>query len=240
VGADQLAKALRSGHVVATTAKDLFLKYRGDFVYIGRMDPSGKQAERVRVFSLNADGGLETLLRTPKATFDGKKWRLEPVERIELPRHTELGAVGYRRRHLARHETLEGFEPAILRAVFDGAQRYTVQDALRGTRLLGAEGVETVHLRTVLYGLFFFPLMPLFLIVLFFPLMPLEGVRGGFFWRSIGLVGLAVAVWGAMQLLFRIAMGGVVAPEYLVLPAVLAMAALSAAIVWRFWRERKI
>jgi lipopolysaccharide export LptBFGC system permease protein LptF len=115
-----------------------------------------------------------------------------------------------------------------------------VQDALRGTRLLGAEGVETVHLRTVLYGLFFFPLMPLFLIVLFFPLMPLEGVRGGFFWRSIGLVGLAVAVWGAMQLLFRIAMGGVVAPEYLVLPAVLAMAALSAAIVWRFWRERKI
>ena len=212
VDAKPSAKALLEGKKHNVVTRDLFVKYNRSFVYIGRLDPAKREAWDIRIFN-RVKEDVAQVIYGKKARFDGEKWIVTDARILEKPDTLRLGGRGFTTERVARVETLHGFKPKILTSVFEGKQSYTVGSAFEALRLLVSQNLNTVKIRNFIYYMLLSPLFALFLVVSFFLAMPPYARSVNLALRSFVLVGVALAVWGVLYLLFRLGRAGVVVPE---------------------------
>lgn len=213
VDADLSARALLHGKRSDGIKRNLFLKYDENFIYIGQLVPSKKEALDIRLYRMK-DHEMIQMIYGKKATFEEDRWVIKDARIVWKPTPEKLGGEGFDVEYKESYETLFGFRPKILTSVFQGKKYYTIQDAYEAFRLLTSQGLNTQRVRTLFYHMVVTPFFALFLVVIFFLSIPPYGRGMNLLLTSFVLTGTTLFVWGLLYLLFRVSQTGVILPEY--------------------------
>ncbi len=207
--------------------QNLFLKYNGSFVYIGRLIPENRLARKIRIYRFEQNGSMR-IVRGEVARFDGKAWTIPVAEIVKKPKIEGLGGAGLQRSREREYRTLEGFKPGILSSVFEGKSHYSIPAAVESIKLLSAQGLDTDSIRTLLYHMTVTPLFALCLVIIFFIVIPPHARSANLLAITFLLTGITLFTWGILYLLYRVSRNGVVSPEWgsLAVIALLAATAL--------------
>ena len=192
---------------------NLFLKYNGSYVYIAQLLPEKKVAEKIRIYHFNKDGSLR-IIQGKKACFNGRTWTIHEATIIKKPHVQTLGGPGLERKSVHDFRTLAGFKPRLLSSVFEGKSRYTIPAALESIKLLGAQGLDTGSIRTLLYHMSVTPFFALCLVIIFFLIIPPHARSVNLLGIGFVLTGTTLFIWGILYLLYRISRNGMISPEW--------------------------
>ncbi len=201
---------------------NILLKYNNNFVYFQKLYPLEKKAENIKIFKLEDNQLVETIL-AKSAYYENNKWYVSDAKVITKPKKLDWDTSKLDIRYEKSLSTLEGFRPQIINNVYKANIEYSVTDALYTIILFDKQGLNTDKIRAILYSKIFVPFMVIPLLVLFFAY---SSVSGRFFkmgqFVSITIL-LALGMWGVFFLLQKIATASLVVPEIALLAPLLLL-----------------
>ncbi len=216
--AQDTAKMVKKNSYSSSKTQDLFFKYNSSFVYIGTLIPEERKLENLTIFKMENSMVVETLI-AKEAKFNIDKWIASDV--IKKSKIVREGKEYLKIEHLDILETLSGYEPKILKSIYDGKE-LTLQDTLRAKKLLENQGISTDGLRANIYSKIITPLFSIALIVILIFKFPFYARYMNMALSTTKALGGTLAIWGILFGLQSIGANGTLNPELaIVLPIAL-------------------
>ncbi|MBI3873996.1 MAG: LptF/LptG family permease [Arcobacter sp.] len=208
---DQRNKIL-SNNFFVNEKSNILLKYNNNFIYFQKLYPLEKRAENIKIFKLEDNQLVETIL-AKTAYYQDNKWYVGDVTIISKPQKIDWDTSRLNIRYEKSLYTLDGFKPEIISNVYQAKVEYSIADALYTINLFEKQGLNTDKIRAILYSKIFIPFMILPLIVLVFA----YSSSSGRFFKTGSFVSISIlfslGTWGIFFLLQKIATATLLAPE---------------------------
>ena len=213
------AKQLFSNSYDISKTEDLFFKYNDSFVYIGTLIPEKYKIENLTIFKMKNNEVVETFT-SKEAWYNIHEW----VATDALKKTIVIDAEGKKRlkiEKLTLLRTLEGYQPKILKSIYDG-KSLTLDDSVMAIQLLNHQGLETHSFRAEIYGKIFMPLFSIALLMILLFNFPFHARYMNIAMTTTKAIGGTLFVWGILFALLGIGKNGALNPEVaIILPIVL-------------------
>lgn len=216
--ANDRANMLKKHHFEMSKTEDLFFKYNSSFVYIGILLPQERKLKKLTLFKMKNSKIFETLT-AKEAKFNTDRWiAYDVIKKSKIIRdNREYLKV----EHLDRLETLKGYEPKILKSIYDGKE-LTLYQSIKAKTLLDTQGLSTEALRSNIYGTIITPLFSIALIIILIFNFSYYSRYMNIATTTTKALGGTLFVWGILFSLQGIGENGTVAPEIaIIFPIVL-------------------
>lgn len=213
------AKAMLDQGINAYAVNDLFFIYKGDFVYVEKLDPIKKEMKHITLFKLSGNDLLYTI-RAKEASFDGEDWEARDILIKKLV-YDENGLKKFINEKKASLTTLIGYKPKMIESMYEG-KALNIIDTYQAWRLLEKQDLNTKKLRSTLYYKVVFPLFSIALLLILFFKIPFHAR-----YMNLPLVlalslGTTFLLWGVLFALNQMGHNGVLLPE-LAIPLPIAL-----------------
>jgi len=216
--ANDTAKKVKKSEYTISKTEDLFFKYNNSFVYIGTLLPEEHKLENLTIFKMRDNKVIETLT-AKEARFNVKEWIASDI--IKKSKITRDKTQYLKVEHLDLLHTLKGYEPKILKSIYDG-QELTLYESIRAKMLLENQGLSTEALRADIYSKIITPLFSIALIMILIFRFPFYARYMNMASSTTQALGGTLFVWGILFALQGVGANGTVSPELaIILPVVL-------------------
>lgn len=220
---DVVDNILKDGKI-HNSKEDFFVKHSNYYIYFEKLYPLLQRAEFIRVFEIE-DENIKRIIQANIAEYRDDHWVLMKPNIIEKPKDLELGGEGLSVISKDEMVLLKGFKPKILDNIYEARGVLSITDALNSIFLLSQEGVNTNKIRALLYLLVLFPLLAPIFIVFAIQATPFIGRYQNLSILAFKGVALALAIWGVLFALSKLAVSGLILPEISILaPFVVVLA----------------
>jgi len=216
--AHDTAKRLKKSEYGLSRTEDLFFKYNNSFVYIGALLPEKYKLEDLTIFIMKDREVIETL-SAKEAWFNLHEWVAPDVIR----KSKELNSSGeyLKVEYLKLLHTLKGYEPKILKSIYDGKE-LTLYESIMAKSLLENQGLRTEALRADIYTKVITPLFSIALLMILIFRFPFHARYMNMGSSTTQALGGTLFVWGVLFALQGIGSTGTVSPEIaIILPVIL-------------------
>jgi len=207
--AQDRAKMVKKKQYRMSKTEDLFFKYNRSFVYIGTLLPSERKLENLTLFKMKESKVFETLT-AKEALFHGDRWIASDV--VKKSKVVREGVEYLQVDHLESLSTLEGYEPKILKSIYDGKE-LTLYEIVMAKRLLDRQELSTDGLRADIYSKTITPLFSIALIVILIFNFPFYARYMNMAKSTTLALGGTLFVWGILFALQGIGRNGTLSPE---------------------------
>lgn len=207
--ANDTAKMVKKNHYSVSETKNLFFKYNNSFVYIEKLLPEERKLENLTVFKMKNSRVIEILI-AKEAKFNIDKWiASDVIKKLTIKNN---GKQYLKIEHLDILETLKGYEPKILKSIYDG-KALTIYDTFKAKELLENQGISTDSLRNDIYSKVATPLFSIALLVILIFKFPFYSRYMNIAITTTKALGGTLGIWGILFGLQSIGANGVIAPE---------------------------
>jgi len=217
--AKDAASQLFSNSYDVSQTSDLFFKYDDSFVYIGALIPNKYKMEDLTIFKLKNNEVIETVT-AKEAWYNIHEW----VASNALKKRVVLEEDGHQRlkiESLVILKTLKGYQPEILKSIYDG-KSLTIYESAMAVKLLGKQELETHTLRADIYGKVIMPLFSIALLMILLLNFPFHARYMNVAMITTKAIGGTLFIWGILFALQSMGKNGIVNPELaIILPIVL-------------------
>ncbi len=228
--ANDRANMVKKHHFAMSKTEDLFFKYNSSFVYIGTLLPQERKLKNLTIFKMKKSKVFETLT-AKEAKFNIDRWiAYDVIKKSKIFRdNKEYLKV----EHLDRLETLKGYEPKILKSIYDGKE-LTLYQSIKAKKLLDSQGLSTEALRAKIYSTIVTPLFAIALIIILIFNFPYYSRYMNMATTTTKALGGTLFVWGILFALQGIGANGTVAPE---IATILPIVLLWSYSIWLFFKK---
>ncbi len=203
--------------------QDLLVRYNGNYVYFGRVNPLLQIAQDIRVFELQKDRSLLRFTQANEAAFSQNHWILKDAKIAKLPLSTDLGSSGLQINEAKTLKILKGFRPKVLDSIYQNKPNVSILDAFQSLILLQNDSANSSKIRAILYSFILVPFfVPLSLIILM-PFFPTLSRYKNFAVLGFMLIIFALVIWGIFFAFGKLAVRGLLNPELMLLLPLLAL-----------------
>ena len=232
--ADEFAKNIRDNSQYLSPSRDLFFTYENKYIYFSKLLPLKKQAENIRVFSIN-NNSLKEVIIAKKATYIDEYWHIDKADLLLKPDDMGFSSPGFRISEEKDLKILQGFKPKMLDQIYEGKVNFTIGDAIDAFILLDKQGVDTSSIEGALYKIFIYPFfVPCVVVILFF-MVPISSRFLNVSLFSFGAILATLMVWGILFMLIELSTNKTIPSEIgIVGPVVILF--LIAVVQWRKYR----
>ncbi len=232
--ANEFAGNIRSYSMYINPSKDLFFTYEDKYIYFSMLYPLKKQAEGIRVFSLE-NNSLKEVIVAKKATYINNAWHIKKADLFIKPDDIGFNSTGIKVSEECDLEILRGFHPKMLDQIYEGKVNFTIGDAVDAMILLDKQGVDTSSIKGALYKIFIYPFfVPCAIIIIFF-FVPVSARFLNVSLFSFGAILATLMVWGVLYMLIELSNNKTISSEIgVIMPIVILF--LIAARQWRKYR----
>jgi len=216
--AHDTAKRVKKSEYGMSKTEDLFFKYNDSFVYIGTLLPEKYKLEDLTIFKMKDREVVETFT-AKEAWFNLYEW----VAADAIKKSKELNSSGLylKVEYLELFHTLKGYEPKILKSIYDGKE-LNLYESLRAKSLLENQGLKTEALRADIYTKVITPLFSIALLMILIFSFPFHARYMNLASTTTQALGGTLFVWGILFALQGIGANGTVSPEIaIILPVIL-------------------
>jgi lipopolysaccharide export system permease protein len=216
--ANDTAKKVKKNQYAISKTEDLFFKYNDSFVYIGTLLPEQHRLENLTIFKMKNNKVIETLT-AKEAWFNVDEWVASDVIKKSKILHEQSQYLKVE--HLDLLHTLKGYEPKILKSIYDG-QELTLYESIMAKVLLENQDLATEALRADIYGKIITPLFSIALIMILIFRFPFYARYMNMASSTTQALGGTLFVWGILFALQGVGANGTISPELaIILPVVL-------------------
>ncbi len=211
--AEEYAKNIKKFGALSSSTKNLFFKYRNNFVFFERLLPLQKRAQNIRIYELQKSR-LKRLLIAKEAIFHNDRWLLPKATVIDIVPQGIIVST-------QRLSTLVGYRPKILDSVYEGKTNISWVDALYAVKLLVQEHINVQKVTAVILYQLLYPLFaPLSLIVIFY-FVPVSARLANLNLFTFSAIIASLLFWGLYYSLVKLSFTGTLNALYgVVLPLV--------------------
>ncbi len=201
--ADEFAKNIRDHSQYLSPSRDLFFTYEDKYIYFSKLLPLKKQAEDIRVFSIE-NNSLKEVIIAKKATYIDDYWYIKAADLIVKPEDIGLNSKGIKVSKEEDLKILNGFKPKMLDQIYEGKVNFTIGDAIDAYVLLDRQGVDTSSIIGAMYRIFIYPFfVPSVVIIIFFMVpMSVRFLNVSLF--SFAAILATLMVWGILFMLIEL------------------------------------
>lgn len=228
------ADAILSGTYFSSSKEDIFLKHDNSYIYFEKIFPVTKAATNIKIYTLDENKSFSTIISAKKATYKDNVWLLEDASIIK---RTGDFKKPIEKTDVATLETLKGFKPRILDAIFEKELKLSVTDAFSTLQLFKNDSKSANKIQTTIYYQLIFPLfapMVMILILYYSPILQRYYNLNLIIFLQI-LFGLCV--WGVLFSLVNLGINTIISPELAVVLPMLLLLMVSG--VYYFKLERR-
>ena len=219
--AQDTAKMVKKNQFTMSKTEDLFFKYNNSFVYIGTLLPQERKLEKLTVFKMKNNKVIETLT-AKEAKFNVNEWVASDV--IKKSKIITNKSQYLKVEHLDFLHTLKGYEPKILKSIYDGKE-LTLYESITAKTLLENQGLSTEALRADIYSKIITPLFSMALIMILIFRFPFYARYMNMATSTTQALGGTLFVWGILFALQGIGANRTISPELaIILPVLLLWA----------------
>ncbi|SFV68871.1 Permease YjgP/YjgQ [hydrothermal vent metagenome] len=216
--ANDTAYMIKKNQYAMSKTEDLFFKYNDSFVYIGTLLPEQKKIEKLTVFKMKNNKVFESLT-AKEASFNVNEWIASNI--IKKSKIIRDNKEYLKVEHLDFLHTLKGYEPKILKSIYDG-QELTLYESIMANTLLENQDLSTEALRADIYSKIVTPLFSIALIMILIFRFPFYARYMNMASSTTQALGGTLFVWGILFALQGIGANGTINPELaIILPIVL-------------------
>jgi lipopolysaccharide export system permease protein len=216
--ANDTAKRVKKNQYIISKTEDLFFKYNDSFVYIGTLLPEEHKLEKLTIFKMRNNKVIETLT-AKEALFNVNEWVASDV--IKKSKILRDKSQYLKVEHLDFLHTLKGYEPKILKSIYDG-QELTLYESIMAKVLLENQDLSTEALRADIYSKIVTPLFAIALIMILIFRFPFYARYMNMASSTTQALGGTLFVWGILFALQGVGANGTISPELaIILPVVL-------------------
>ena len=233
--ADEFAKNLRDYSQYLHPTRDLFFTYEDKYIYFSKMFPLKKEAEDVRIFSIDSSS-LKEVVIAKKAVYKDEAWYINEADLITKPDDLNFTSPGIKVSKENNLEILKGFHPKMLDQIYEGKVNFTIGDAIDAFILLDRQGVETGSIKGALYKIFIYPFFVPCAIVIIFFFVPISVRFINVSLFSFGAILATLMVWGILFMLIELSNNKTIPSEV----GVIAPVIILFLIALRQWRKYRL
>ena len=216
--ANDTAYMLKKNQYAMSKTEDLFFKYNNSFVYIGTLLPAEHKLENLTIFKMKNNKVFETLT-AKEARFNVNEWVAWNIIKKSKTFHDNREYLKVE--HLDFLHTLKGYEPKILKSIYDG-QELTLYESIMAKLLLEKQGLSTEALRADIYSKTITPLFSIALLMILIFRFPFYSRYMNMASSTTQALGGTLFVWGILFALQGVGANGTISPEVaIILPVVL-------------------
>ena len=201
---------------ISNTSSDIFVKFEGKFIYIGKLNPLSGEARDVRIFDIN-DSGLNSASFGTEAKFINGGWEIKDVNLTVLPQSIKLGGEGLQKSDFEKLKILENFKPKVIEHAAVGSSAVSILDALDFIFAFKDEGVGLNSAKTALYSLAITPFFAPLLVLIIYYFLPMTGRFMSLALTSFIFTIVSLCVWSVLFVLIRFAQNDIIIPEIAIL-----------------------
>lgn len=216
--ANDTAKRVKKNQYTISKTEDLFFKYNDSFVYIGTLLPEEHKLKKLTIFKMKDNKVIETLT-AKEAKFTLKEWvAVDVIKKTKIFRNKNQYL---KVEHLEFIHTLKGYEPKILKSIYDG-QELTLYESIMAKILLENQDLSTEALRADIYSKMVTPLFSIALIMILIFRFPFYARYMNMATTTTQALGGTLFVWGILFALQGVGANGTISPELaIILPVIL-------------------
>ena len=216
------ARAILENKDSKERVKDLFFRYKDEFIYIKELNPISKKASDIQIIGVH-DGDLKYSIRANEASFENDSWKIKNASVVTLDEQKEPYMSLSKQSEI---NMLQGFKPKILDNISHGGEGLNAVDAIGAIWLLKDQNISIERIKASLFGAISAPLFaPFFILILgyFTPIASRGFMQAKFaaFWIFATLAG-----WGALITLTKLSFYGPLG-AYAPMAAIAALGAYS-------------
>ncbi len=216
--ANDTAYMVKKNQYGMSKTEDLFFKYNDSFVYIGALLPVEHKLENLTIFKMKNNKVFETLI-AKEAKFNVDEWVASDV--IKKSKIIRDENQYLKVEHLDSLHTLKGYNPKILKSIYDGNE-LTLYESIMAKILLEKQGLSTEALRADIYSKILTPLFSIALSMILIFRFPFYARYMNIATSTTQALGVTLFVWGILFSLQGIGANGTISPELaIILPIVL-------------------
>ncbi|CAA6800372.1 MAG: Unknown protein [uncultured Sulfurovum sp.] len=213
------ANQLFSNAYDVSKTENLFFKYNDSFVYIGALIPEKYKLEDLTIFKLEENEVIETFT-SKEAWYNIHEWAASNVLKKTIIIDKE-GKKRLKIEKLPLLKTLEGYQPKILKSIYDG-KSLTLYENIKALGLLAQQEVETHSMRAEIYGKVVMPLFSIALLMILVFTFPFHARYMNITMTTTKAIGGTLFVWGTLFSFQSMGKSGTLNPELaIILPVVL-------------------
>ena len=233
--ANEFSENLRNFHLYLSPSRDLFFTYEDKYIYFSKMSPLKKEAQDVRVFSIN-NKSLQEVIVAKKALYRDQAWHIAEADILVKPENMSFTSPGIEVSQAKDLEILKGFHPKMLDQIYEGKVNFTIGDAIDALILLDKQGVDTSSIKGALYKIFIYPFfVPCAIIIIFF-FVPISVRFLNVSLFSFGAILATLMVWGILFMLIELSNNKTIPSEI----GVVAPVVILFLIALRQWRKYRL
>ena len=219
--AHDTAKKVKKNQYAISKTEDLFFKYNDSFVYIGTLLPEQHKLEKLTIFKMKNNKVIETLT-AKEAKFNVNEWVASDV--IKKSKIFNDTKQYLKVEHLDLLHTLQGYEPKILKSIYDGKE-LTLYESIMAKILLENQGLSTEALRADIYSKMITPLFSIALLMILIFRFPFYARYMNMASSTTQALGGTLFIWGILFALQGVGANGAISPEIaIIVPVVLLWA----------------
>ncbi|MSN95660.1 LptF/LptG family permease [Campylobacter sp. FMV-PI01] len=223
VYANEYKKNIENLNLINKVSNDFFLKHQNKYIYIKNLNSLTNTANDIKIFYLDQQN-LNQIANIKKANYDDKKWVFFDANITKIPANLNLGADGLEYESVEKFEDLQKLHPAIIEKIYNSSNIYSINDAIKSIKAFQDQGININNIKANLYSLIFTPFFAPFMILIIFYYMPTTGRFFNLAIASFIFFISTLCIWGALFVLTRFSITGVISPEIgIILPILFLM-----------------
>jgi len=233
--ADEFSKNLRDQGQYLHPTRDLFFTYEDKYIYFSKMFPLKKEAQDIRIFSIN-ENSLSEVIIAKKASYRDEAWHIKEADLIKKPEDMSFTSSGIDVSIKKDLEILQGFHPKMLDQIYEGKVNFTIGDAIDAMILLDKQGVDTSSIKGALYKIFIYPFFVPCAVVIIFFFVPISVRFLNVSLFSFGAILATLIVWGVLFMLIELSNNKTIPSEIGIIAPIIILFLVSL----RQWRKYRL
>jgi len=198
------ARAILQNKDAKERAKDLFFRYKDEFIYIKELNPISKTAKELQIIGVDGNS-VKYQIEAKTAAFENDSWILKNASILFLD---ELNEPHIARSYQNELKTLNGFKPKILDNISQGGEGLNAVDAVNAIWLLKDQHISLDKIKAALFSAVSLPLFaPFFILILgyFTPVASRSFMQARF--AAVWIFG-SLLCWGVLTTLSKLSFYG--------------------------------
>ncbi len=198
------ARAILQNKDAKDRVKDLFFRYKDEFIYIKELNPISKTAKELQIIGVD-ESSVKYQIKAKTAAFENDGWILKNASILFLDEQNEP--------HISRSyqnelKTLDGFKPKILDNISQGGEGLNAVDALSAMWLLKDQHISLEKIKAALFSAVSLPLFAPFFILILGYFTPVSS--RGFMHTKFAAVWIfgSLLCWGVLTTLSKLSFYG--------------------------------
>jgi lipopolysaccharide export system permease protein len=167
-------QALLKNRDRSSSTENLFFKFDDKYIYMQKLNPLTQEAFGVKLFTLDKDGSVTSIIDTQKAKYSNNGWHLESAKVVHVPKGMELSSNSLGVENNMAITTLNGFKPKVIDSVSNLNAALNIFDMIEALFILKNQDIDTERISQLLYATVLIPLMAPLAIIVIFSFLPIS------------------------------------------------------------------